>query len=268
MNIYEAIQSRKRGALIKHSHFYSLYDKHFSEYQNENIKLLSIGVFNAGDLYMWRKYFPKAEIIVGIDIDPYCKRFEDLEDNIVVEIGDQSNVDFLTDINIKYGSFDIIIDDGGHENNQIITSFQTLFPLLNNEGIYVVEDTYHSYWLDYNCDRNESTKLYNNFGDVVKGGKPLNIIKKKSEMTSMDFLKSLTDKMNSAAYLSGSKESHDAGANKVFREPDQYENSIYSMNFYDNICFIKKLIRNGCESYSKSEWIPHNAEIPDDPNYE
>ncbi len=266
MNIYTSIQSRKRGAILKHSHFYEIYSNHFSPFVREKVKILEIGVFNGGSLYMWRNLFEKAETIVGIDIDPFCKRWEDRQENIFVEIGDQTNKQFLLDINKKYGPFDIIIDDGGHENNQIITSFQTLFPLLKNQGYYVVEDTYHSYWPDYTCDRDASTYFLNADGTMV-GGKPLDINKTKSEITSMDFLKSLTDKMNVAAYIEGGKESGDAGKNKVYREPDVYEKSIFSMTFYDNICFIQKFERNGYESFGKSEWITHNAEIPDDANY-
>lgn len=268
MNIYTAIHSRKRGAIIKHGHFFQLYSEHFSNFQAQKVKILEIGVYNGGSLYMWKNFFDKAEVIVGIDIDPYCRRWADPDENIFIELGDQSDPEFLKTVNQKYGPFDIIIDDGGHENYQTITTFQTLFPLLNNEGIYVIEDTYHSYWPNYNCDRDKSTELYNPDGTLSRGGKPLNIIKTKSELTAMDFLKSLTDKMNVAAYIDGGKESHDAENLKVYRAPDEYEKSIYSMMFYDNICFINKLIRDGYNSYGASEWIEHNADIPEDKNYE
>jgi len=268
MNIYTAIHSRKRGAILKHSHFYNIYSEHFSVFQNKPIRLLEIGVYNGGSLYMWRNFFEKAEKIVGIDIDPYCRRWQDRDENIFVEIGDQSDAEFLRHVNDEYGPFDIIIDDGGHENNQTIQSFKTLFPLLCNEGIYVIEDTYHSYWPDYSCDRDKSTELFDNLGNLVYGGKPIKIDKTRSEVTTMEFLKSLSDKMNGPAYIEGATESTDAGANKVYREPDEYEKSIYSMMFYDNICFINKLIRDGLSSYGKSEWIGHNAPVPEDKSYE
>jgi len=265
MTIYQAIINRKMGGIIKHSHFWEIYENQFHHLQNEEINMLVIGVFNAGDLFSWRKYFKNSRII-GIDIDPYCKRFNDPTENVYIEIGDQSDKDFLLSINNKYGPFNIIIDDGSHENYATITSFKTLFPLLNNEGIYVIEDTYHSYWPDYSCDRDASTIL--NYPEGPKGGKQINIIKTKSEITSMEFLKQLTDKMNVAAYIDGSKESVEAGVNKVFREPDEYEKSIFSMTFYDNICFIHKLIRDGYNSYGKSEFIGHNNDVPEDENYE
>jgi len=268
MNIYTAIQSRKRGALLKHSHFYEIYSEQFAKFSREKVKILEIGVYNGGSLYMWKNFFEKVEVIVGIDIDPYCKRWQDRDEGIFVEIGDQTDVEFLNHVNSEYGPFDIIIDDGGHENNQVITSFNTLFPLLNNEGIYVVEDTYHSYWPNYSCDRDKSTELYDSNGNLVKGGKPLKINKTKSPITSMEFLKGIADSLNSAAYLDGGKESGDAGSNRVFREPNMYESNIFSIQFFDNICFIHKSIREGRASFGKSEWIGHNTQIPEDESYE
>jgi len=266
MDIFDALNSRKKGAVLKHTHFFQLYNSQFAALQDEKVKILEIGVYNGGSLFMWRKFFPNAEVIVGIDIDQYCKRWEDKEENIFIEIGDQVNKDFLLSINEKYGPFDIIIDDGGHENNQIITSFQTLFPLLKNEGYYVVEDTYHSYWPDYSCDRDNSTKVSTSFG--VKGGKPTNIDKTKSDITSMDFLKSLADKLNVAAYIENGEESQEAGYNMVYRNPDEYEKNLFSITFYDNICFMQKYTRGGLASFGKATWYEHVVPIPDDKNYE
>lgn len=38
------------------------------------------------------------------------------------------------------GNFDIIVDDGGHKNTQIKTSFDTLWPALRPGGLYFIED--------------------------------------------------------------------------------------------------------------------------------
>jgi len=46
----------------------------------------------------------------------------------------------------KHGPFDIIVDDGGHHVHQQITSFEHLWPHLNDKGYYIVEDTHTSYW--------------------------------------------------------------------------------------------------------------------------
>ena len=61
--------------------------------------------------------------------------------NIFIEIGDATNIDFIKSITEKYGTFDIILDDGSHINKDVIKSFELLFPLLNDDGLYIVEDT-------------------------------------------------------------------------------------------------------------------------------
>lgn len=38
------------------------------------------------------------------------------------------------------GNFDVIIDDGGHHNCQIWTSFQKLWPTVKPGGLYFIED--------------------------------------------------------------------------------------------------------------------------------
>jgi hypothetical protein len=43
---------------------------------------------------------------------------------------------------------DIIIDDGGHINSDVISSFEILFPKLNNFGFYIIEDIENSYWME------------------------------------------------------------------------------------------------------------------------
>src|SRR5262249_42029369 len=47
------------------------------------------------------------------------------------------------------GPFDIIIDDGSHIPQHVIASFQALFPLLADDGIYVIEDVQTTFWPDY-----------------------------------------------------------------------------------------------------------------------
>ena len=79
-----------------------------------------------------------------VDIDPDCARHA--EPGTSVEIGDQADPAFLAQLAEKHGPFDIIVDDGGHHVHQQITSFEHLWPHLNDKGYYIVEDTHTSYW--------------------------------------------------------------------------------------------------------------------------
>jgi SAM-dependent methyltransferase len=117
------------------------YDEILSKFRYKPINILEIGVYKGQSFYGWRTAFPNAVNIVGIDINPSSKTFENFNFSMFVEIGDQSDEDFLKSVSEKYGGFDLIIDDGSHRNTHVIKSFETLFPLLNDKGLYIVEDT-------------------------------------------------------------------------------------------------------------------------------
>jgi len=56
-------------------------------------------------------------------------------------IGDQGDPDVLDAwIDTSGGNFDVIIDDGGHHNCQIINTFESMWPQLNPGGYYFIED--------------------------------------------------------------------------------------------------------------------------------
>ena len=44
---------------------------------------------------------------------------------------------------------DIVLDNGAHIGRHQWTSFRTLFPLLNEGGVYAIEDLHTSYWPDF-----------------------------------------------------------------------------------------------------------------------
>ena len=154
--------------LNKWLHYFDIYEENFSKYRKNKITLLEIGIFKGGSLKMWQNYFSKDSLIVGIDINPDCKKYE--KDNIKVFIGDQKDTNFLNSVLKTIGKPDIIIDDGGHTSNQQILSFSFLYNQINEKGIYLVEDTHCSY--------------NPNFQDRSDG------------FTFMDYAKSLSDKLN------------------------------------------------------------------------
>jgi predicted O-methyltransferase YrrM len=117
------------------------YESLLSNYRDSNIKYLEIGVFNGGSIRAMREAFKNASVIVGLDIDTRCKQYESADDNIFVEIGDATDLSFVKYVTKKYGTFDIILDDGSHINRDCIKTFELLFPLLNDNGLYIVEDT-------------------------------------------------------------------------------------------------------------------------------
>ena len=130
--------------LHKWLHYFDIYERHFARFRDRPIKMLEIGVHGGGSLRMWRDYFAPGSTIVGIDINPECKQHEGRD--IDVHIGSQNDPDFLLEVADKYGEFDILLDDGSHVNEHVITTFDTLYGRVASDGVYLVEDMHTSYW--------------------------------------------------------------------------------------------------------------------------
>ena len=128
-------------------HYFPIYDEWFKKFRNTDLIFVEIGVQNGGSVQMWKDYFGKDAKIIGVDIDPRCKQFED--DQISIEIGSQEDVNFWTEFKKKYPRVDILLDDGGHTMNQQIVTFQQMFPHIQEGGLYFCEDCHTSYWAKY-----------------------------------------------------------------------------------------------------------------------
>lgn len=140
-NFQEILDKYNTKKNSKFNNFGKYYEKHMNLFRDKNINYLEIGSSRGESLYAIKEYFTNAKYIVGIDINPFSITFENRDRNIFIEIGNQKNELFLNKINQKYGPFDIIIDDGSNLIDDKITSFNILFPLLNNYGLYIIENT-------------------------------------------------------------------------------------------------------------------------------
>lgn len=128
----------------KWEHYFNVYETFFAKFRGRpNFRMLEIGVSQGGSLQMWRSYFGLGAHIIGVDINEACKRFE--EPQTTIRIGSQSDPVFLKQLVDEFGCFDIILDDGGHTMEQQITSFDCLYPSVNDNGVYLVEDCHTSY---------------------------------------------------------------------------------------------------------------------------
>lgn len=191
-------------------HWYTQhYSTYFKPFRRHKLNILEIGVggykdpnLGGNSLKMWKYFFPNS-IIFGIDIQDK-KSLQ--EDRIKIFQGSQVDEIFLSEVVKTIGKIDIIIDDGSHMNEHIIQTFNYLFPLLEQNGIYVVEDTQTSYWPEYNGD---STNLEN-------------------PKTMMNYFKSLTDCVNHEEFLN------------TKYTPSYFDKNITSIQFFHNLIFIKK----------------------------
>ncbi len=131
----------------KWSHYAGIYDRHLSKYRGKEMGLLEFGVSHGGSLQIWKRYFgPKAKII-GVDINPECKKLE--EEQITILIGDSGKKKFLRSILDQMPEIDVLIDDGGHRMKQQVNTFEVLFPHIKPDGVYACEDLNTSYWHRY-----------------------------------------------------------------------------------------------------------------------
>jgi 23S rRNA U2552 (ribose-2'-O)-methylase RlmE/FtsJ len=163
MELREYFESNHdRNMIDKWLHYFEIYERHFRPFVGKRVKVLEIGIWQGGSLKMWKEYFGADAEIIGVDIEPRTKKFE--EDRIKIYIGDQSDVYFLRDLIQKEGKFDIIIDDGGHFMNQQIISFEELYGAVNDGGVYLCEDNHTSYWARYGA----GLKKPNTFIEYVK----------------------------------------------------------------------------------------------------
>lgn len=126
-------------------HYLPVYDRVIGPYRAAgNVRMLEIGVSKGGSLEMWRKYFGPDATIFGVDINPECATVADPPNQ--VRIGSQADPAFLRSVVGEMGAPNIILDDGSHVASHQRISFQTLFPLLQPGGIYIIEDLHTAYY--------------------------------------------------------------------------------------------------------------------------
>ncbi|HSB22054.1 MAG TPA: class I SAM-dependent methyltransferase [Burkholderiaceae bacterium] len=148
MNDLERFFRQNTGRLIhKWNHYFEIYDRHFARFRGQPVHIVEFGVSQGGSLSMWRDYFGPQAQLVGVDINPHCKRFE--EPGIRIEVGDQEDRAFLRRLADNLPPIDILIDDGGHTMQQQICTFEELFPKVGPTGVYLIEDLHTSYWKEW-----------------------------------------------------------------------------------------------------------------------
>lgn len=196
------------------------YQFHFSALRKKPVTLLEIGIGGYEDsasggssLRMWKRYFPKGRIY-GIDIhdkSPHNgKRIRTLR-------GDQTDEAFLRQVICRIGAPDIIIDDGSHVNSHVLKSFEVLFPLLADGGIYVIEDVQTSYWPSFG-------------GSSEKPDMP---------DTIMGSFKGLLHGLNHQEF------------ERPGYTPTYFDRNIVAFHFYHNLIFIYKGVNNEGSNFIK-----------------
>lgn len=108
---------------------------------------------------MWKDFLGPLTTVVGIDIDPECKKHE--VDGVHIRIGDQSDTRFLSEIIREFGDPDVVIDDGSHEMGHLSATFEYLYPRLSKNGGYIAEDLHTCFWEEYGGGLNKEENFLN-----------------------------------------------------------------------------------------------------------
>lgn len=128
--------------------YFDVYETWFSKFRGQAPRILEIGVQHGGSSLMWQEYFGPGTKIVGVDIDPRCAAHQTQDIEIV--IGDQGDPIFWQQFLAHHTeTFDIIIDDGSHYQNDMNLTFSMLNGNVKENGVYLVEDCHTSYWPDH-----------------------------------------------------------------------------------------------------------------------
>ncbi len=218
MKTLREIHLNKKGKLSDKWNIYlDIYDKELNFYRAKEISLLEIGVQNGGSLDTWISFFPKCKNIVGCDINPDVLKLEYDDKRVKVFNKDATNFNELQEV-LDYSSYDIIIDDGSHTSGDIIKTFCYLFPKLNDDGCFIIEDLHCSYWKEFD-------------GGIY------------APYSSMGFLKKLSDIINHEHWgVESCRTSileHELSLFNV--EIEELELSkIHSIIFYNSVCIIRK----------------------------
>lgn len=151
-----------------HHGYHYFYPRFLEHLRDDTFNMLEIGYHEGGSARMWAEYFPNCSVY-AMDIS----KEGNYVDHIVIK-GDQSRLEDLESVVRTIGSAKFIIDDGSHHPVHQIETFEYLFNnLLEDGGVYIIEDIETSYWRSdsevygYRIGFFNSLKYTNNYIDNI-----------------------------------------------------------------------------------------------------
>ena len=143
---------------IKTSSYFPVYALLLGKFRLKEVTIVETGVLGGGSLFMWRKWLGSKARIIGIDLNPEAKKWE--EHGFEIYIGDQGDRNFWREVLPRIGKVDIFLDDGGHQSFQQIVTVQELIKYVHHECLIIVEDTYTSFMNDFKSHEENSFLEY------------------------------------------------------------------------------------------------------------
>jgi hypothetical protein len=268
---------------FEHHSYTETYEKFFNPIKDEKIKMLEIGIadprFPGASIQMWTEFFSNLYFI-GFDINQDCKSYE--KNNVKISIGDQSVPEDLNRCVNEYGGdYDIIIDDGLHTHFHHIKSFESLYPYLKEDGLYIIEDL-HAYdcalTIEWFKDKKIPFELYNNNKLLIhRKPKKLNLIWQtfNGDQTTFEFeytteilfkdfeLNKIFDDGKLSTVLDNSVIIYSNNSNGISEEFNNYLNKFVDNGYKFNLLhFSNENLGHNCDYYSKANHVFRNYYDP------
>lgn len=130
-----------------HHDYLDYYEYLFRSFGDSAFSLLEIGINMGYSITTWLKRYPNVRV-TGIDID--LTNWKGKEANFRLSPSEISRLTIIEGdatqspiLNHLSDTYDVILDDGSHANDDMIRTFELLFPTkLKRRGIYIVEDVH------------------------------------------------------------------------------------------------------------------------------
>ena len=129
--LFDMFETHRRPANRQVAHYFDIYEKHFERFRGKSPRVLELGVDHGGSLQLWKRYFGHGAEIIGVDIDPEAM-FRNRR--LQTQFAQTKPILQLQ----TSGPFDIVIDDGSHQAEHQVLSFEHLWPRCT--GVYLIED--------------------------------------------------------------------------------------------------------------------------------
>ena len=143
---------------VKVSSYFPAYAQLFKHLRGTECTLVEVGILDGGSLFMWRDWLGDKARIIGVDLNPEATKWRD--SGFEIFIGDQGDPAFWRDTLAQIGSFDALIDDGGHQSFQQIVTATEALRAAHKPCCIVIEDTASSFMFDFRSHGKHSFLQY------------------------------------------------------------------------------------------------------------
>lgn len=127
---------------VKWNSYFRVYEGALARFIGKGITFVEVGASTGASLLMWKTYFQNARVI-GIDND--LSSAELSREGVEMFIGDQASPQFWETFYKTVGPIDVLLDDGGHTNEQQIVTVSQALAHVRDDGVILVEDVHASY---------------------------------------------------------------------------------------------------------------------------